>query len=292
MRRAENSGPMNAGNLLPPRLFFVIGVQRTGTTLLREVLNRNPQIMMMAEVLLPYPDNCHWEHFIPTVPADSRQPADEAAGFALLDRYFAYLHAEMTIRWRVPGRAAAVAYGVDIKLDQLDLIRPDGWPDTSPPFLLHYAMHRGVILINTVRRNVIHCAISYQIGTQRDFWHNYDNRPFGDPVPLDFRECLNGARAIVRQQHAFEAITAGYPVQRCVYEDLAAAVDAAPDGELSNNPGPLRRIATALGADCAFRFDGRLHRAINRPYRDIIANHADIVEALKATEFAAFVETL
>jgi LPS sulfotransferase NodH len=283
---------MNAVNRPSPRLFFVIGVQRTGTTLLREVLNRNPQVMMMAEVLLPYPDSCHWEHFAATLPADFRQPADEAAGFALLDRYFSYLHAEMTIRWSAPGKAAARAYGVDIKLDQLDVIRPDGWPDTASPFLLHYAMRRGVVLINTVRRNVIHCAISYQIGTQKSFWHNYDNRPFGDPVPLDFRECLNGARTILRQQRAFEETTAGYPVERCDYEDLAAAVDAAPGGDLSRNPGPLRGIAGALGVDCAFHFDGRLHRAINRPYRDIISNHTAVVEALKATEFAAFAETL
>jgi LPS sulfotransferase NodH len=284
---------------LPPdnwRLFMVIGTQRTGTNLLRDILNSHADIIMVAEVMLRYPDTCHWEHFAATQPPESLWPADEAAGLALLDRYFAYFHDQVRAKWHRASRTpkpAAPVIGVDIKCDQLRLIQPTGWPPTATPFMLHYARRRGVILINTIRRNTIQCAISYQIGLRRDFWHNYENRKVECAYELDIAECLANARAIVQQQREFEHFMQDYPVATCHYEDLAATVaTAGPRGDLSSLPGPLRGIADAFGLDCRFSYDGRLQRAINRPYNEIISNHAAMVAAVRESEFSSLAGTI
>jgi LPS sulfotransferase NodH len=274
------------------RLFFVVGVQRTGTTLLREILNSHGMLMMMAEVLLPYPDSCHWDHFAATVPSSMLKIKDEKEGFALLDRYFHYIHADMTARWKEPHKTHAVAFGVDIKCEQLCFIQPTKWPKEATPFLLHYAMSRKVMLINTIRRNVIHCAISHLIAFDRDFWHNYDNRRVEQSYAVDIGDCLSHARSIMAQQRCFELFTQDYPVQVCEYEALAETVAAAINAEIPPDCEPLRSIASAFGIPCRFHFHGRLHRAINRPYRDIIANHSELVAALECSEFAAFARTI
>lgn len=44
-------------------LFVVIGAQRTGTNLLREILNTNERIAMLGEVLTPSPAPAHWDNY-------------------------------------------------------------------------------------------------------------------------------------------------------------------------------------------------------------------------------------
>lgn len=275
------------------RLFMVVGTQRTGTNLLREILNSSEKIVMVAEVMIPYADTCHWNHFAATLRPGSLPPPDEAAGLALLDRYFDYLHAEIQAKWNGPAKCGAFANGLDIKCDQLRLIEPACWPTAQGPFILHHARRRGTLLINTIRRNVIHCAISFLIGTQRDFWHNYEGRGFERAYTLDVGECLAYARLIVAQQRELEIFARGCSVVTCYYEDLAETVAAAgPGGDLSGHPGPLQGIASALGISCRFSFDGRLQRAINRPYSEVISNHRALVAALRSSEFAAFADTI
>ena len=92
---------------------MVVGTQRTGTTLLRHILNSNDSIVMVAEVMLPYPDSCHWEHFAACLPPGSLPPPDERAGLDLLDRYFTYLHGQVRAKWNGPRKQAAGVIGVD-----------------------------------------------------------------------------------------------------------------------------------------------------------------------------------
>jgi LPS sulfotransferase NodH len=274
------------------RLFMVVGTQRTGTTLLRDILNSNDEVAMVAEIMIPYPDNCHWNRFVPTLPEGSLPPRDEAAGLALFDRYFAHFDNEIWTNWKEPKRRAA-AIGIDVKCDQFRLVEPAGWPASAPPFLLHYARMRGFVLINTIRRNVLQCMISYMLGLQRDFWHNYEGRRVERAYTLDIAESLAWARGIVQQQSELERFTGDGPVVRCFYEDLVAAIaDAGPDKELADHPGALRDIADALGVRRRFRYDGRLQRATNRPYPEIIANYDAFMAAIEASEFAPWAGTI
>src|SRR5258708_2899138 len=73
------------------QLFVVIGAQRTGTNILREILNTNDEIAMLGEVLTPSPAPAHWDNFCRTLPDRTVYPANVSEAEALLDRYFEFV---------------------------------------------------------------------------------------------------------------------------------------------------------------------------------------------------------
>jgi hypothetical protein len=72
-------------------LFVVIGAQRTGTNILREILNTNEHIAMLGEVLTPSPAPAHWDNFSRTLPIGSIHPANFGEAESLLDQYFEFV---------------------------------------------------------------------------------------------------------------------------------------------------------------------------------------------------------
>src|ERR1700683_1862820 len=116
-------------------LFVVIGAQRTGTNILREILNTNDQIAMLGEILTPSPAPAHWDNFCRGLPVRSTHPesVDEAEG--LLDRYFEFVRYRIRNHWEGNRKSRSHAIGVDIKYNQLRLIAPTDW-DPKFPFML------------------------------------------------------------------------------------------------------------------------------------------------------------
>src|SRR5580658_8793248 len=100
-------------------LFVVIGAQRTGTNILREILNTNDQIAMLGEVLSPSIAPAHWDNFCRALPIDIARPADYYAAEALLDRYFEFVQYRIRNHWEGNKKRSSHVFGVDIKYDQL-----------------------------------------------------------------------------------------------------------------------------------------------------------------------------
>ena len=97
-------------------------------------------------------------------------------------------------------------------------------------------------------RNVIHCAISALIASQRNLWHNYDGAVIDRAYQIDVEECLAYARAIVQERDAFLKSAPGCTIVNCRYESLIDDLERAGSGEeIPEGPGPLRDIAAALG---------------------------------------------
>jgi LPS sulfotransferase NodH len=273
-------------------LFFaVIGAQRTGTNILRETLNTNDQIAMLGEVLSPSPAPAHWDNFCRGLPVRSVHPDSSVEAEALLDQYLDFVRYRIRNHWEGNKKNRSHAIGVDIKYNQLTRIRPTHW-DSASPFMLFYLRSREAILIH-VTRNVIHSAISALIASQRNLWHNYDAAVIDRSYQIDVGECLAYARTIVQQRNAFLKATQDCRVVNCSYENLIE--DLARSGswqEIPERPGALRNIATALAAPFQFRYDGRLQKAINVPYAQLLSNYDALVRQLEDSEFSVFVPTL
>jgi LPS sulfotransferase NodH len=270
-------------------LFVVIGAQRTGTNLLREILNTNEQIAMLGEVLSPSSAPAHWENFLRGQPPETFPPASPAHAEALLDRYFHFVLYRIHNHWSGGDKSRCRAIGVDIKYNQLRQLAPADWSPAAPPFLLSYLKARGAILIHTTRRNVIHCALSAMIAAQRNLWHNYEGAIVDRRYFIDVQQCLKYARTIVSDRDAFLAGVQDCKVAECCYEDLAEEIGSAdPAGEILEVPGPLRDIAKALAVPFRFRYDGRLRKAINVPYSQLLMNQEALSKALRESEFSAF----
>jgi hypothetical protein len=272
-------------------MFVVIGAQRTGTNILREILNTNDQIAMLGEVLSPSPSPAHWDNFCRMLPIRSVRPANYAEAEALLDQYFEFVRYRIRNHWEGHRKSGSRAFGVDIKYNQLKLIGPSDWYSTSP-FILHYLRSRGAILIHTTR-NVIHSAISTMIASQRNIWHNYQGAVIDRDYQINVDECLALARTIVECHRAFLKCAGGNMVVDCRYDNLID--DLARAGlqeEIPEGPGPLLNIAQALEGTFKFRYDRHLQKAINVPYPRLLSNYDVFVRRLRDSEFSAFASTL
>jgi LPS sulfotransferase NodH len=274
------------------RLFVVIGAQRTGTNILREILNTNDQIAMLGEVMWPSPAPAHWDNFCRALPAQTVHPVTYDEVEALLDQYFEFVCYRIRYHWEGNKKSCSRAFGVDIKYNQLMRIAPANCNSTSSPFILCYLRSRGATLVHTTR-NVIHCAISTQIASQRKVWHNYSGCVIDSGYKLDVGECLATARRILLDRKAFLESARGCKVVDCCYESLIDNIKGVgPEEEIPVGPGPLWDIADALGSVFKFRYDRGLQKAINIPYSRLLSNYDALVTQLRDSEFSAFASTL
>jgi hypothetical protein len=274
-------------------LFAVIGTQRTGTNLLREILNTNERIAMLGEVLMPSQAPAHWDNFCRNLPAHGVVPASRGEAESLLDQYFKFVEYRIRNHWEGNKKSSINAFGVDIKYNQLNRIAPADWDSTSSsPFILCYLRSRGATLIHTTR-NVIHCAISALVASQRNFWHNYDGTVIQHSCYINIEECLAYARTILRHRALFLNTISDCKVVTCRYESLVKDIKRSGSRlEVPEGPGPLQDIAAALGVPFRFRYDRRLQKAIDIPYSRLLVNYDALVRRLRDSEFSMLAPTL
>jgi hypothetical protein len=273
------------------RLFVVIGAQRTGTNILREILNTNEQIAMLGEVLSPSPAPAHWDNFSRNLPIRGVPSASYREAAALLDQYFDFVEYRIRNHWEGGSKRHVHAFGVDIKYDQLARLGPADW-NSGPRFILFYLRSRGATLIHATR-NVIHSAISAIIASERNLWHNYDGDVIDRSYNIDAEECLAYARMIVQRRNAFLASARDCNIVNCRYESLIEDLERSGSREeIPHGPGPLGSIAAALGSSFNFRYDRRLQKAINVPYSRLLSNYSALVARLKDSEFSDLSSTL
>ncbi len=273
------------------RLFVVIGAQRTGTNLLREILNTNGAIAMLGEILSPSTAPAHWSNFLRQQPGNL-PPGNPKEMEELLDQYFAFVLYRVRNHWVDGDKSKCCAIGVDIKYNQLRYLAPTGWDSTAAPFLLSYLRSRGVKLIHTTRRNVVECAVSAIIAAERNMWHNYGGATVDSRYSIDVLQCLAYAQNIVSYRDAFLESVKDLEVTECCYEDLRKEIAGAAVGEqLPYRPGPLADIASALTVPFQFRYTGRLQKAIDIPYSQLLVNRDALVFALQESRFSALAAT-
>lgn len=286
------AGPDTAVGGDGARLFVVIGAQRTGTNILREILNTNSHIAMLGEVLSPSPAPAHWDNFCRGLQRRGTLPPNVAEAESLLDRYFQFVQHRIHNHWVDNRKRDSRVFGADIKYNQLRAIEAVDWNNTSGPFILDYLRSRGATLVHATR-NVIHCAISRLVALQRNVWHNYDGAVIDRTFNIDASDCLSWARTIVKDRDAFLGFSRDCKVVNCPYASLIEDIERAGSGEeIPEGPGPLQSIANALEVPFNFHYDGRLRKAINVPYSKLLANYDTFIGQLKDSEFSTLTSTL
>ena len=110
----------------------MIGAQRTGTNILREILNTNEQIAMLGEVLSPSPAPAHWDNFCRTLANGSIPPATSARPNRCWIEYFEFVEYRIRNHWEGNKKNCSRAIGIDIKYNQLRRIAPSDWSATRP----------------------------------------------------------------------------------------------------------------------------------------------------------------
>jgi len=278
------------------RFFVLVGSQRSGTNFCREVLNTSFQTFVHGEVLLPYPTPSTWHNFVRTMVSRALPPVLPQDAAELVDDYLIFVRDDT--RRAAPSKATKLkALGFDIKYNQLRFIKPVLCDLRDRPFLLDYLRARSIPILHMVRRNMLHQALSIQIAAKRNAYHNYPGGGGGggggNKITLSVDDLLGCLTWIDDEVTHFRQLTAGMQVLDVAYEDLVSACDKAdPSGWLDPYNELLDGIRTTLGVENAFFRPTSLKKVIDRPYREIVANHAEIVAAVAESKFARFADTM
>src|SRR6201988_5534174 len=78
-----------------PDLFALIACQRSGTHLLRKIINSNPCIALFSEPFTPDPNPVYWSSYVRTLAANEFPPLVPADAMALLERHMLVIKPEL-----------------------------------------------------------------------------------------------------------------------------------------------------------------------------------------------------
>jgi hypothetical protein len=276
-------------------IFSLVACQRSGTHLLREMLNSSPWIALAAEPFSPGANPMLWQNYVRTLSPENYPPPTFIDARALLDRYMHLIEndIEQNSDWYGGPKPQLKAIGLDVKYDQLKCVVSLYSDLRDLPILLKYFRKRNVRIIHLVRENLVHTAISNLIALDRKVWDNYEGTLIRGKYHLCPNELMKYISWIKNEREEFEALCDELTVQACCYEDLVDDISRVDGhGYLPENSKVLAPIADFLGVPNRFRYNGWTKKVINRPYSDVIENYDEIVATIEGSDVAELAATL
>lgn len=279
----------------PPEILAVIACQRTGSHLLREVLNSCPSIAIWSEPFCYGPHPMLWHNFMRRVKTHNYPPVMPADAAELADEYLRALRRHVRDHSSLYGgpKPELKFIGLDIKYEHIRCLSPLYLDLQARPFLFDFLCSRNARVLHLIRGNIVHNAISIIIANTRKVWENTDGSKISGRFRITPDELLFYVNWIQAARAELTRLTRDMPVQTCVYEDLVddlAQIDS--DGTFPEDSKTLSTVAAFLDVPNRFSYNGRLKKVINRPYAEILENHEDLVCALHDSPYAEFADTL
>jgi LPS sulfotransferase NodH len=266
------------------QFFVMVGTQRTGTNLLRELLATNPEISCRGEVFSPVPGEDEFEQYLKR--NNLARPHDYPEAERQLKGYLREIHRSLDRGTKV--------YGVDIKYSQLRAIAPYFESLSAVPVLVQYLLKGTSKIIHVVRDNVLQAALSEVIARQRQVFHHREAQSVTQKFEIDCRDLIRVMQEKRADRAIFASLMEGYGrIITCEYERTVRGLTMADAmGNLVGNDNPIFEIADFLGVQRKFRRPETLHKVIQSPYRDLISNYDQVVKAVGRTEFATYLDTI
>ncbi len=274
-------------------IFLLVGSQRCGSNLVREVLSTNPHMVVHGEVLYPYPLPNSFHTFVRTLIYRQMPPLYDEDAMGVLDDYLVFLREDGKRSY--PAKAGSIrAVGIDVKYNQLRFVTPVHHDLGRRPLLLDYCASRSIPIVHLVRTNVLQQALSIAIAEVTGAFHRFGaGAGRRGPVPIDGSRLLESARWIESETAAFRSMTAGIRVHELSYERIVSACAKVEPGDAF---GPSARvltdIATSLGVEFGFTHPTSIKKVIDRPYREIVSNYDELVASVRGSEFEPFLAAI
>ena len=267
------------------RFFVMVGTQRTGTTMLRELLATNLEIGFEGEIFTPADDGpSAFERF--QAAHGLGRPANYPEAERQLATYLKEVHS------RLPDTVRA--FGIDVKYSQLRGIVPRFEPLSASPMLVQFMVMNGTRVLHVVRGNVLQSALSEVIAAARQVWHHRRGETIDRQVTVDCRYLIRIMEEKAADRRIFETLIDENPlVLTCEYERMVEGVNQADEAGMLVGPGnPIFEIADFLGVSRRFRRRPEMRKVIERPYAEIVANYRQVTEAVRRSEFAFLLDTI
>ena len=279
--RRRHIGPLEYRRMRPT---FIVGGQRTGTTVLRETLNTHPDIVLLGEL---FTRGSHAEAFETYVAARGLQrPAHYAEAESQLWDYLRHLRAQAPESVKV--------FGFDIKYSQLRTLSPAYEPLSAVPALIQFFHASQAQIVHVVRENVVQAALSELVAAGRDVWHHRQDEAIGQKVEVDGELLLTLIRQRLLDREIFGALMEDYPHLTTIdYEEIARGVATADEaGWLAGDSNAVVGLAGFLGVTGRLRQLGSMSKIVQAPYREIVTNYDEVVRKLRGSAFATWLDTI
>ena len=163
-------------NTVGPELYILLAEQRSGTHFLRSMLNNVPGVVMPSEICNPdaasrKSPTSFLRYRASVSMADGKffYPTTEVQT-ELLDNYFAFVRTSI---------ADARHIVLDVKYSHVYNFHPCWWSVVGRPFLLDYAIDRGIRFIHLIREQPYRTVISNMYAQEAKIWHVRNT----DPTP-------------------------------------------------------------------------------------------------------------
>jgi LPS sulfotransferase NodH len=295
-QQSDAPNPSATGAIISSqRNFAIIACQRSGTHLLREILNSNPRVAVVEEPMTPNEEPDTWHEFLELLPPEKAVYLDVVEAAKLFDQYMQFVSGCIRRDCREYGgpKQSPVSIGLDIKYNQLRCVNPMYVDLRMRPFLLDYFQQHNFRIVHLVRKNLLQQSISLVLSNLRRVWRNEDREMLPGSFHLPVDEVI-GYMYWVRDERAeIERLMRDLDVCPCAYEDIVDDLRGANRrGNIPQKSKAIQNIAEFLQVPNRFHQRDCLPKVINRPYCEIIANYAEIVSAVRESEFAEFTDTI
>ena len=274
-----------------PQSFAIVACQRSGTHLLREILNSNPQVAVVAEALLSDAGAGSWYYFLHSLPADRVPPSNVTDAASLFDQYMQQVRRDyqQNHEWFGGPKLSPTLVGLDVKYNQIKCVNPLFTDLRLRPFLLDHFRDRQFRVVHLVRKNLLHQAISLVMSNLRKVWRNYERTKLQGRYRISIDALIGYMHWVRAERTEFERLSQDLHVQQCAYEDVVddiRHIDGA--GQFSEKSAALSCLADFLQIPNRFHYNQCLPKVLNRPYSEFIENYDDVLNAVQDSEFSEF----
>lgn len=239
--------------------FVIVGIARTGSTLLLDLLNGHSRIQAFGE-LFRRPDAIGWDV----------HPYQDLQGGRVLGLYQSdpcrFLETRVWGRW--PRGQGAVGFKIFY------------YHAREAPFAAvwdHLARQKDLRVIHIKRRNILAQYLSLQVAHRTNVWSTTQRSAQApEPIRLDPEECRKHFAWVRKLEDEADAHFANHPVLQVSYEAL-----------LADRQGEMGRVQRFLGVP-EEEVRSRTVRQRTVPLRAAIANHDELAAAFAGTGWADF----
>lgn len=251
----------------------VIGTQRSGTTVLRSLLDSHPDIKAFGEVFLPRhkkQKECFY-HFLKNICLEDIEyvvPSPETNS-KLFNLYLEYLEGLtkgstlISIDCKYNFLLGALSLGEDC--------------NRHKPFLLERMRKNNFHIIHLKRKNVLASLVSSKLSTKNQVWATNDlSRLKHNTIYLPCENLLSDLKSRVANNLHFSTLLAGKSTLEINYEDMFN--DESFSSELLNTLAEFLNIPNSFNPE-------PLYLKMTSPLSEAIENFDEVHRVLSGTEF-------
>lgn len=262
-----------------PEPVFLISLQRTGTNLLRSLIDSHPQIAAAYGEPFELSYDSPWDYYSFAYDQVCKNKElflpSKANAETLLNGFLEYMGT----------LSDSDSFIVDIKYNSLHLLNPAWWCVENVPFMLKCILARGLKVIHLTRDNLLEVYCSKTIADTTGVYTVYEDaqRPHeGTRIEIDCEKALQWVRDRDREVAYFNRIFCEFSDQVFSMKYTQILRDDRFDPQLSE------RLADFFGTRNAFSDKPRTVKQ-NRNLQSMVSNFDELSDVFRDSEFWEFV---